>query len=172
MKKSMIVAADLNGNIGYAGDAKLPWHISEDLKHFKEKTKGCPMIMGYNTFISLPGILPGRKHIVVSNLHFHETRLFNPQVIFEKTVENAILTAAKEQTENIWIIGGAQIYDFVLKNNLIDEIYLTEVQTKLTGDNLVGIDLEFIKTNFNVIDFTAPKPTSSLAFYFKHLKRK
>ena len=80
--------------------------------------------------------------------------------------------ASKEQIENVWIIGGAQIYNYALKNNLIDEIYLTEVQTKLTGENLVGIDPELIKTNFNVIDFTAPKPTETFAFYFKHLKRK
>ena len=59
-----IWAEDLNGGIGI--DGHLPWHISNDLKRFKKITSGHPMVMGRKTFESLPGILPGRKHIVLT----------------------------------------------------------------------------------------------------------
>ena len=61
---SIIVAIAANNLIG--GDNKLLWHISEDLKRFKEITMDNTIIMGRKTFESLPGILPGRKHIVIT----------------------------------------------------------------------------------------------------------
>ena len=60
-----IWAEDLTGGIGI--DGHLPWHLAADLKRFKEKTMNHPMIMGRKTFESLPGILPGRKHIVLTH---------------------------------------------------------------------------------------------------------
>lgn len=61
---SIIVAIAENNLIG--GDNKLLWHLSEDLKRFKEITMDNTIIMGRKTFESLPGILPGRKHIVIT----------------------------------------------------------------------------------------------------------
>ena len=60
----LIVAVAANGVIGSEG--KLPWHIPADLKHFKALTMGKPMVMGRKTFESLPGLLPGRRHIVLT----------------------------------------------------------------------------------------------------------
>ncbi|MDQ4087863.1 MAG: dihydrofolate reductase, partial [Pseudomonadota bacterium] len=61
----VIVAASAdNGVIGK--DGRLPWHIPADLRHFKAVTMGAPMIMGRKTFESLPGLLPGRDHIVMT----------------------------------------------------------------------------------------------------------
>ena len=60
----LVYARAANGTIGK--DGGLPWHIPADLKHFKEVTMGKPMIMGRKTFESLPGILPGRRHIVLT----------------------------------------------------------------------------------------------------------
>ena len=60
----MIVARAVNGVIGR--DGKLPWHISADLKRFKRLTMGSAMVMGRKTFESLPGVLPGRRHIVLT----------------------------------------------------------------------------------------------------------
>jgi dihydrofolate reductase len=60
----LVVARADNGVIGKGG--KLPWHIPADLKHFKRVTSGTPMIMGRRTFDSLPGLLPGRRHIVLT----------------------------------------------------------------------------------------------------------
>jgi dihydrofolate reductase len=61
---TLIAAVAANGIIGR--DNRLPWHLPEDLKHFKALTMGHPMIMGRKTWESLPGRLPGRPHIVVS----------------------------------------------------------------------------------------------------------
>jgi len=61
---TLVVARSLNGVIGREG--KLPWHIPADLKRFKAITMGTAMIMGRRTFESLPGLLPGRRHIVLT----------------------------------------------------------------------------------------------------------
>ena len=60
----MIIARAANGVIGREG--KLPWHIPADLRRFKQLTQGTPMIMGRKTFESLPGLLEGRRHIVLT----------------------------------------------------------------------------------------------------------
>ena len=67
MKKpeiTLVVARAHNGVIGK--DGRLPWHLPADLKHFKRVTMGTPMIMGRRTFESFPGLLPGRRHIVLT----------------------------------------------------------------------------------------------------------
>src|SRR6188768_88825 len=61
---TIVVARAINGTIGK--DGTLPWHLPGDLKHFKAVTMGSAMIMGRKTFDSLPGILPGRRHIVLT----------------------------------------------------------------------------------------------------------
>ena len=61
---TIVVARALNGTIGR--DGTLPWHLPGDLKHFKAVTMGSAMIMGRKTFDSLPGLLPGRRHIVLT----------------------------------------------------------------------------------------------------------
>lgn len=60
----LILARADNGIIGH--ENRLPWYLPADLQHFKQKTMGCPMIMGRKTFDSLPGLLPGRRHIVLT----------------------------------------------------------------------------------------------------------
>ena len=88
----MIVACDRNGAIGKDGD--LPWRQSTDLKHFKEVTMGSNLIMGRKTWDSLPGILPGREHYVLSRGQVEGVPVI--------TVEDAL------EMEG-WIIGGGQI---------------------------------------------------------------
>jgi dihydrofolate reductase len=60
----LVLARAANGVIGR--DGGMPWHIPADLRHFKQITKGRPMIMGRKTFDSLPGLLDGRRHIVLT----------------------------------------------------------------------------------------------------------
>ena len=64
MSLFLIYARAANGCIGK--DGALPWHLPADLKRFKALTMGKPMIMGHKTFESLPGLLPGRRHIVLT----------------------------------------------------------------------------------------------------------
>ena len=63
----LVLARAANGTIGK--DGGMPWHIPADLRHFKQVTKGSPMIMGRKTFDSLPGLLEGRRHIVLTRDH-------------------------------------------------------------------------------------------------------
>jgi dihydrofolate reductase len=122
---SLVYAQSRNGVIGK--DGGLPWHISSDLKRFKELTLGKPMIMGRKTWDSLPRKpLPGRVNIIVSR----QNRFVAEGAIVTQTVEQA-LRAAGDAPE-ICVIGGAEIYRQFLP--LAQRIYLTEVDLEVDGD--------------------------------------
>ena len=119
---SVIVAVASDGAIGRAGT--LPWHLPEDLKHFRRLTKGHTMLMGLNTFISLPKVLPGRKHIVIAD---DPTYSFDhPDVIVKHELIPALLEAKAAQ-EEIFIIGGGSIYRQAMP--YADKLYLTRIDT-------------------------------------------
>ena len=124
---TLVVARARNGVIGR--DGKLPWHLPADLKRFKALTMGSAMVMGRKTFESLPGLLPGRRHIVLTR-----DRNWNaPGAVTAHSVEDAIALAGEEP---ISIIGGADIFCLFLP--LADRIELTEVLDALPGDTAMG----------------------------------
>ena len=98
-----IWAEDLTGGIGV--DGHLPWHLKADLKRFKEKTMNHPMIMGRRTFESLPGILPGRKHIVLTHSNL-DTSDPNVKVVHSKEELDEWLAAQDQNQLNV-IMGWA-----------------------------------------------------------------
>lgn len=116
----------------------IPWHISQDFKYFKTTTMGCPMIMGRKTFESLPGILPGRPHIIVTRSKDEEHNNPDKNLYYSSSIEHALEVAKdiskKDQKDEIFIIGGAQIYKQSLEQNLIDRLYITEVHANYDGD--------------------------------------
>lgn len=115
---TVIVAVDENNAIGKDND--LIWHLSDDLKRFKELTSGNPIIMGRKTFESFPKPLPNRKHIVITR----QTNYKAPEgVIIVHSIEEAI-DAVKNET-NPFIIGGGQIYKEALL--FANKIELTRV---------------------------------------------
>ena len=121
---TIIAAVARNGIIGR--DNKMPWHLPEDLKHFKTLTMGHPMIMGRKTWESLPGRLPGRPHIVVTR---------NPAYRADgATVANSLTAAiaAAGDSEAVFIIGGAELYAQALP--LADRLELTEIDAEFEGD--------------------------------------
>jgi dihydrofolate reductase len=120
---TLVVARAENGVIGR--DGTLPWHIPADLKHFKAVTLGTPMIMGRKTFESLPGLLPGRRHIVLTR--DPNWRAESAEVA--GTVAEA-LTAAGES--RVSVIGGAEI--FRLFEDEATVVELTEVHADIEGD--------------------------------------
>jgi len=120
----LIVARGDNGVIGNKGT--LPWHIPEDLKHFKKLTMGKPMIMGRKTFESLPGLLPGRRHIVITR--DAGWRKEGAEVAHDA---EAAIAAAGDAAE-IAVIGGADIFGMFL--SLAKRIELTEVHRSPDGD--------------------------------------
>ena len=119
---TLIVARADNYVIGL--DGAMPWHISADLKRFKALTMSKPMIMGRKTFDSLPGLLSGRRHIVLTR----DTNWSAPGAEFAHNVTEALALAG----ENVSIIGGAEIYRLFIPHT--DRIELTEVHLTPAGD--------------------------------------
>ncbi len=119
----LVLARAANGVIG--ADGKLPWHIPADLKRFKSLTMGKPMIMGRKTFESLPGLLPGRRHIVLTRRRNWAAE--GAEVAYD--VDGALALAGEGE---VAVIGGAEIYALFLP--VADRIELTEVHTPFEGD--------------------------------------
>ena len=122
----MVVARAENGVIGRGGG--LPWHLSGDLKRFKALTMGSPMVMGRKTFESLPGLLPGRRHIVLTR---------DPDWTAEGAETAHDLASALELAGDpkVSIIGGAEIFRLFLA--VADRIELTEVHASPEGDTFM-----------------------------------
>lgn len=120
----MVVAVAENGIIGKDGD--MPWRLPSDLKHFKQVTMGCPIIMGRQTWESIGRPLPGRVNIVISR-----SALDLPDgVVGVATPEEALVAAGDAET--VMIIGGGQIYK--LFEPQAATIHLTEVHASPDGD--------------------------------------
>ena len=119
----IVAAVADNGVIGANGT--LPWHISEDFRRLKALTMGKPLVMGRKTFESLPGLLPGRRHIVVTR---------NPEWAAEGAERATSLAAAIKlaNAPHIVIFGGAGLFAEALP--LADRIELTEVHASPVGD--------------------------------------
>lgn len=122
---SYVVAVSRNGVIGREGG--LPWHISSDLKRFKEITMGKPVVMGRKTWDSLPRKpLPGRRNIVITRQPGFTAD--GAEVV--ATPEQALALCAGEP--EVAVIGGGEIYRLFWP--MVDRIYLTEVDLEVDGD--------------------------------------
>jgi dihydrofolate reductase len=123
---SLLVAASENNVIGK--DNKLPWHLPNDLKYFKNLTWAMPVLMGRKTFESIGKPLPGRKSIVItrSNEWQHEG------VNIVHSVNEAIEKAESYGVREIFVIGGAEIFKTALPN--ANRIYLTRIHHHFEGD--------------------------------------
>ncbi|HET9428199.1 MAG TPA: dihydrofolate reductase [Allosphingosinicella sp.] len=119
----LVVARADNNVIGK--DNKLPWHLPADLKHFKRVTMGAPMIMGRRTFDSLPGLLPGRRHIVVTRDKDWRAQGAEPAC----SAQEALALAGPGR---VCVIGGADI--FKLFEPVATAVELTEVHLDAEGD--------------------------------------
>jgi dihydrofolate reductase len=122
----LVLARAANGVIGING--KLPWRIPADLRHFKQVTKGLPMIMGRKTFDSLPGLLDGRRHIVLTR----DPNWAEDGAEIARSPEAALKMA---NGPHVCIIGGAEIYRLFLPR--ADRIELTEVAASPDGDTML-----------------------------------
>ncbi|MBO9697087.1 MAG: dihydrofolate reductase [Sphingopyxis sp.] len=120
---TLILARAANGVIG--ADGRMAWHLPADLRRFKQLTMGRPMIMGRKTFDSLPAILEGRRHIVLTRDRDWQDEGAEPVA----TIEEALKLA---NAPHVMVIGGAEIYRLFLP--LADRIELTEVALEPGGD--------------------------------------
>lgn len=123
---TLVVARAANGVIGRGGT--LPWRISADLKRFKALTMGSVMVMGRRTFDSLPGLLPGRRHIVLTR----DRGWSAPGAEAAHSVDEALALA---DGQPVSIIGGAEIFELFLP--LADRLELTEVLEDIAGDTVM-----------------------------------
>jgi len=130
---TLIAAASENNVIGK--DNKLIWYLSDDLKHFKNQTKGHSVIMGRKTFESMPKALPNRTNIIITR----KTDYMAKDAIVVNSLNQALEKAADDNQP--FIIGGGEIYNLAIK--IADRIELTRVHTEIEGD-----------TYFPVIDHT------------------
>jgi dihydrofolate reductase len=119
----LVVARARNGTIGK--DGTLPWHIPADLKRFKALTMGSAMVMGRKTFDSLPGLLPGRRHIVLTR----DRGWSAPGAEIAHSADHAIALAGDGPLS---VIGGAEIFGLFLP--LATRIELTEVLADYEGE--------------------------------------
>jgi dihydrofolate reductase len=157
---SLIAAMADNRVIGR--DNHLPWHLPADLAHFKRLTLGKPLLMGRKTWESLPGLLPGRAHLVISRNPNYQA----PGAQCFSQLEQALATI---QAEEIMVIGGAEIYAQTLP--LAQRLYLTQVHLQAEGDCLFPAfdadDWQLIDRQDHQADAKNPYPYSFL-HYSRH----
>lgn len=123
---SLLVAADEGNVIG--NNNQLPWHLPADLKYFKNKTWGLPIIMGRKTFESIGKPLPGRTTIVITR---NKAWAFE-NVSVAHTLDEAMVIGQATGAREIFVIGGAEIFATALP--LADRVYLTRIHHSFKGD--------------------------------------
>ncbi len=135
MRLNLIYARAANGVIGK--DNTMPWHLPEDLAHFRRLTQGCPVIMGRKTWESLPARfrpLPGRLNIVLTRDAATATQLQAEGALALAGLEQALAhcAALPEAPAELWVMGGAQIYAQALP--LAQRVIVTEITRDYEGD--------------------------------------
>ncbi|MFO1191835.1 MAG: dihydrofolate reductase [Rhodoferax sp.] len=132
MRLNLIYARARNGVIGR--DGTLPWHVPEDLAHFKRHTAGCPVIMGRKTWDSLPPRfrpLPGRTNIVVTRQSGWQAG----GAVVAHSLQDALACAGQAQpaASEVWVIGGAELYRLALP--AARRAVVTELALDVDGDS-------------------------------------
>lgn len=127
MKLILIAAVGKNRELGLEGD--MPWKrgLKEDLGFFRKTTAGHPMVMGRRTFESLPGLLSGRKHLVITS---HPEQLPGSVTGYESI--DAFVKEWDSLDETVFVIGGARLYQALLEQ--CDEMLLTEIDASFPAD--------------------------------------
>ncbi|MGL4109824.1 dihydrofolate reductase [Clostridium sp. LP20] len=161
---SIIVAVAENNIIG--GDNKLLWHISEDLKRFKEITMNHTIIMGRKTFQSLPGILPDRDHIVVTRDKNFKVDSDSVHIVHSL---DEVLDKYANSEEDAFIIGGGEIYNLTFPH--CKKLYLTKIKKGYKGDTHFP-DINFKDWKITYSSGEKIDPKNNIEFEFIDLKRK
>lgn len=141
MKKVIAILAKSENNV-IGNKNKLPWHLKEDMVFFKQTTTNNSIIMGRKTYESLGrDSLPNRENIIVSRSDFN----CPSGVLCFNTIEDAIKNASKDF---VYIIGGSEIYNYCLANNLCDEILLTILHKEFDGDTYINLNLAQYRSEY------------------------
>lgn len=160
-----IITAYAKNNRVIGKEGKLPWHLPDDMKHFKETTGNQPVIMGRKTYESIPEKfrpLPGRLNIVISRTQKGSDLYFYPNAPqYASSLERAFEVCELTLPGNdFWIIGGGEIYNEAIEKDLVEEVWASEVKGDFEGDvffpDLEGWIGEPMKSydDFDVVKYT------------------
>lgn len=143
MSLKLIVCKSSNNVIGI--NNSMPWNLPEDLNYFREQTKGCAIVMGKNTWMSLPKRpLPDRTNVIVSNRQsrgfLSDDEYDNMSIIHAYGIETPEdftkkIASLEEKYKDVWIIGGASIYNLALDCLEFDEVHVTNILREITPEN-------------------------------------
>jgi dihydrofolate reductase len=151
----LLVAVSKNGVIGRNNE--LLWRLPNDLKRFKTLTMGYPMIMGRKTFESIGKPLPGRTSIVITR----STDYSAAGIRVGTSLSHALDIAREEGKENVFIVGGGEIYTQALEGGVVDKIYLTRICADAEGDTFFEIpdtsDWTIVNEEFHPADEKHPE---------------
>lgn len=147
---NLIVAIGKNNLIGK--DNTLPWHYKEDLQYFKQTTMNKTVVMGENTFYSIVNrnnkLLPNRKMVVATfnkNFHYDGVEVVNDLELY-----------LKQTTEDVYIIGGSQVYKASLP--LVDRLYITHINKEYEGN------VYFPEIDYSLFNKISQKDSGDLSF--------
>ncbi len=142
IRLSLIAAIDRNRLIGIDGE-RMPWHLPDDLRHFKQQTLGKPIIMGRRTFESIGRPLPGRLNIVLTRGSGVDAIAGQLEIAADLTAAQRLAEAwirqpspgktAPQAPAEVMVIGGAQVYEQSIDH--ADRLYLTEIDAEFAGNN-------------------------------------
>jgi dihydrofolate reductase len=131
MKLKLIYARSANGVIGL--NNQMPWHLPEDLAHFKRTTLGCPVLMGRKTWESIPAKfrpLPGRANLVITRQPDWQAE--GALVVHSLEEGLSLALAHCPEGKDLWVMGGAEIY--AQSVTFADEAVVTEIEAEFEGD--------------------------------------
>jgi dihydrofolate reductase len=175
---ALIVAHD--EKLGIGKDNKLPWHIKGDMKHFRDLTtagmndngleseKTNVVIMGRKTWESLPANykpLPNRLNLVISR---NTDYVLPANVLHSKNIEEALNILEQKNHGNIFVIGGAAIYQMAIKMNVFNTLYVTEI----AGEYNCDVFFPEYRNSFEVIESSNSILEGNYRFLFKTFKRR
>jgi dihydrofolate reductase len=168
MQKIIIAAVAENRAIGKDND--LIWHLPADMHFFKTQTMGHPVIMGRRNYESIPARyrpLPGRLNIVLSR----NEAFAAPGCEVFTTLKDATAFCESKGFKKAFIIGGGEIYNLALKEGLVDEMLITEVQATPDADAYFPL-YDPSRWDTNTLAAHKPDEKHKYGFIIKHLKRK
>ncbi|MCM1052373.1 MAG: dihydrofolate reductase [Ruminococcus sp.] len=158
-KLIMIAAVGNNNELGYKNN--LIWRLKNDLKYFKDNTMNHKIVMGYNTFVSFPKLLPGREHIVLTH------RDLQIEGVMRFSSYEELIQYLQTLEEDVFIIGGASIYKLFI--NDVDEMLLTEINAEFREAD--AYFPEFNKNDFDK-DVIGINEENGINYQFARYRRK
>ena len=171
MEKSLIVAVADNLAIGRKN--ALLWHLPEDLKYFKAKTLGCPVIMGFMTYQSIGRALPGRKNIVISIFPWPDAPA-NVTVVgsLEEAYREAEMVCTGEEgaPDKCFVMGGGYTYREAMP--LSDTLYITHVHDTVEDADTFFPEISPEQWDVESRSETHTDPTSGLTYEFTVYRKK